>query len=325
MPSMITHYLASEKILNSLHTQSMQSRLKKELDLYTLGSNGPDFLFYANCKPKDFYKSHRLNRLGSKMHSEKINAFYEHAISCLLAQKDSAIFDRMFAYLCGHLTHWALDSTCHPYIFYHCGRGKLMHANFHHQMESAIDCEMLKREKCCDIESFANYELIQVNDVNVQAIARFYVSIAQSVYHEKIYVYDIRKAMQSWRDILRFFYDPAMKKYKWFKNIEILIKQPYLFTGYIVRNQQDDHIDVLNQAHSAWCHPCDSSLRFTSSFLDLYEEGCDRGVRAIEFLDNVVNQGGKQEKLLVFLDDKAYDSGLNTYKEMCNSKIIYHP
>ena len=37
--------------------------------LYAIGANGPDFLFSSHAKPWEAYKSHALNRLGSKLHA----------------------------------------------------------------------------------------------------------------------------------------------------------------------------------------------------------------------------------------------------------------
>ena len=68
--------------------------------------------------PWDVYKSHELNRLGSRMHNEHINDFYECAYAQLYKSRQiKKIQERMIVYLFGHLCHWALDKTAHPYIY----------------------------------------------------------------------------------------------------------------------------------------------------------------------------------------------------------------
>lgn len=78
--------------------------------IYTQSAqNGPDFLFFSHAKPWEAYKSHELNRLGSKLHAGYVNAFYTEAIRSIRRQTITEVRKDMMAYLFGHLCHWALD------------------------------------------------------------------------------------------------------------------------------------------------------------------------------------------------------------------------
>lgn len=116
MPNIITHKIFAEEVLKSMTKHDIRSMIERHPQIFYIGSNGPDFLFFSHIKPWESYKSHALNRLGSAMHAHGINAFYETAIECIRAQKHEDVKELMSVYLFGHLCHWALDKTTHPYI-----------------------------------------------------------------------------------------------------------------------------------------------------------------------------------------------------------------
>ena len=87
MPNIITHKIFAEEVLKSMTKHDIRSMIERHPQIFYIGSNGPDFLFFSHIKPWESYKSHALNRLGSAMHAHGINAFYETAIECIRAQK----------------------------------------------------------------------------------------------------------------------------------------------------------------------------------------------------------------------------------------------
>ena len=118
MPNIITHKIFAEEVLKSMTKHDIRSMIERHPQIFYIGSNGPDFLFFSHIKPWESYKSHALNRLGSAMHAHGINAFYETAIECIRAQKHADIKELMSVYLFGHLCHWALDYPCYEICAY---------------------------------------------------------------------------------------------------------------------------------------------------------------------------------------------------------------
>ena len=143
MPNIITHKIFAEEVLKSMTKHDIRSMIERHPQIFYISSNGPDFLFFSHIKPWESYKSHALNRLGSAMHAHGINAFYETAIECIRAQKHEDVKELMSVYLFGHLCHWALDKTTHPYIFYRTGNCRGVSAGLHHRFESMMDTMML--------------------------------------------------------------------------------------------------------------------------------------------------------------------------------------
>ena len=67
MPNIITHKIFAEEVLKSMTKHDIRSMIERHPQIFYIGSNGPDFLFFSHIKPWESYKSHALNRLGSAM------------------------------------------------------------------------------------------------------------------------------------------------------------------------------------------------------------------------------------------------------------------
>lgn len=106
MPAAYTHYRLGKIVLASIQ-QPLKTVLENNLDLFNVGLHGPDILFYN--RP---YIHSKINRLGSAMHKQRADIFFYQAIEILKETKSEA----QFAYLCGFVCHYILDSNGHPYI-----------------------------------------------------------------------------------------------------------------------------------------------------------------------------------------------------------------
>jgi hypothetical protein len=64
MPAGYAHTVYGQEVLKRL-PQDMQEVIKKDLDLFVIGLQGPDILFYY--RP---LKENEVNRIGNQMHKE---------------------------------------------------------------------------------------------------------------------------------------------------------------------------------------------------------------------------------------------------------------
>ncbi len=81
MPNIITHKLFAQKVFQNCDKQDIKNMIEKHLQLFYIGSNGPDFLFFYHMQPKEMMKEHSLNHIGSALHAGNVNAFYERTRS----------------------------------------------------------------------------------------------------------------------------------------------------------------------------------------------------------------------------------------------------
>lgn len=319
MPNIITHKIFAEEVLKKCQKKDIKEIIQKHLQLYYIGSNGPDFLFFYHAKPWEAYKNHSLNRIGSRLHSEGINAFYTSAIASVQKEKDLFVKEAQVAYLMGHLCHWSLDMKTHPYIFHKSGED----SSLHHRFESMMDTMMLKKYYHMDIRDFPTYEICEFDDEMLKAIARIYVPAIKDTFNEEIKVYQLREALTSWKEIQKMLHDPKAKKIKFLKAVEKVLRRPWAISGNVVPVEIDDTFDVLNEQKEAWLHPCDHQETSDASFQELFDEAIDQAVVLLDKVYGCVEYDAPSISLVNLLDDRAYDTGRKAGAEMKHFNVIY--
>ena len=132
MPAAYAHYRFGQQMLSML-PPAIQKIARAHPQLYNAGLHGPDPLFFHNI-----------------LHSDEVYAlasFYHHIPGTELfdgfcARLSHPADDRETAYLFGLLTHYALDSQCHPFIVELDSGGKCPHS----QLETEFDRFLLERD-----------------------------------------------------------------------------------------------------------------------------------------------------------------------------------
>lgn len=322
MPCMITHKLFAEQAWMRLNDHELSELIKKHAQLYYIGSNGPDILFYHNALPWQAHKSQRVSKLGNTMHSTRINAFYKKALEIIQQQTNEEIKERMIVYLLGHLMHWALDKSVHPYIFYWTGASEKVHMDHHHRIESDIDLKLLHRFKKMEAKQYQSYEICSYDDSMLQAIARLYVPIAKEVYHVDLKVHDIREALDQWKFLQKLFQDPNGKKERVIAQVEKLFNIPWRFRSYLLKQYEEEY-DVLNEEHRMWVHPCDDTISSHQSFLELFEEGLTLALPLLNKAYECMKKGQDEQEIIKILKNQSYDTSMSCLCEMKYFNIIY--
>ena len=112
----------------------LQKKIRPYMNYYNIGVHGPDIMFYYRS-----FSKNAVNQYGVKVHDEPMRCFLEHAFSVFKKQRRK---NAAFAYLAGFMTHYILDSTCHPYI-----RRRMVETGISHaEMETDWDYLMMKRD-----------------------------------------------------------------------------------------------------------------------------------------------------------------------------------
>lgn len=131
MPAAYAHYRFGSRALAKLPDQAAEL-IRRNRQMYDLGLQGPDFLFYYNP-----FAANRLGALGSELHRYTGRSFFTRAARGLKLRPD----EKTEAYLLGVLGHFALDSRCHPFINTHSGPG-----HSHIALESELDRRLLAED-----------------------------------------------------------------------------------------------------------------------------------------------------------------------------------
>ena len=322
MPNIITHTLFVQEIFDKVD-EATHDLFEPRLQLLEIGSNGPDFLFFHGMNPKDFYKKSDLRVTGSMFHAAHVNDFYQKALISIRNEQDEDIKKDMMTYDCGHLCHWALDATSHPYVFYRTGPCKGKSAWYHHRFESLLDAIMLKVKRECTIEDFKFYEVCDVTKEQARAIARIYVVAIRQILGFDIKPHQILESLNDWHFIETLFYDASGDKLKALQTLETFTKAYNSLSGYIVPNHPDDPYDVMNLLHTRWHHPSDSSFVSTESFFDLYDRAQLLAMEAIRLFLAACQNPDLDEDLLLLIKDRNYNLGVSNQAEMTNFDLIF--
>lgn len=315
MPNIITHYLFATSVKKKLNNEEVLNAIKEYPQEYTIGSNGPDFLFFYHffSKSEEYGK---VRKIGNELHGGYINKFYEMALNAYRQERDEDVRQAMLSYLAGHLCHWALDSTTHPYIFYRTGDCHGKSASMHHRFESMMDAMMLKNLLDTDIRKFPYYSLARSGLISDRVISNIYEPVARELFQVQLGKSEIRDCLAEWERILKLTYDPKGWKAKVVGLYEKKVNHPYLYRGNIVPASIDPTYDVLNEKKMEWNYPVDEARKSNASFMELFNEAIDLAIDCINAIYD-------EDKLMNLLDDKTYDMGVSGNREMVSFDLIY--
>ena len=160
MPATYAHYRFGRQALAALSVQ-VQAAVNAHPRLYDAGLHGPDPLFYHSMFRRD-----RLGVLASRYHRIPGGELFED----LCARLRETPREADTAFLFGLLTHYCLDSACHPFIV------KLDAAKTcgHSELETEFDRFLL----CLDAEPLPHTrdlgEHLRLGPEELEVMARFF-------------------------------------------------------------------------------------------------------------------------------------------------------
>ncbi len=176
MPSILTHQYFANLILEDV--KKMLPFLANQTTLVWLGSQGPDpFFFFGHAIFKKRLSTTTINQFGSTLHNQlpvdSLWPLLEHGWFGTKADEISK------AYVIGALTHYALDRTCHPYVFYRTGfdeHGSLTghYSADHARLEVEMDVAIVEKFKL-DPKVYQPKETLNVSKVSLQMISQLYM------------------------------------------------------------------------------------------------------------------------------------------------------
>lgn len=305
MPNIITHTLFADEVSDLLGLDVMLGRHQ----LFEIGGSGPDVLFFHGISPyKTPVVSKFIRQVGSELHEGHVNDFYKSALNSIRREKNNQIRDDMIIYVCGHLCHWALDSTMHPYIFYKTGFKRPRSAWDHHRFESLMDALMLKYKRDETIQDYDVTKITRHKPFQARAMARIYIPAIKDIFDIDVRPYVIEEALQDWNDMQGVFRDKTGRKIKGFQTLEKPLHLDNLFSGFAVPPVPEDNYDIFNLMHSEWQNPATEEV-FTDSVLDLYEQAKRKAITAITLFLEAVTSRAKEKEFLEFIGDRNYGTG----------------
>ena len=251
MPAFYTHSRFGKQVLESLNP-TLQEMIKKPEDLFFIGLQGPDILFYHKA-----YKKNAVSKRGYEMHYEAGDVFFNQAreiIKNINHQKAS------FSYIAGFICHFTLDSQCHPYIGVVEREKNLSHS----EIEAEEDRYLMIQD---GLDPLRHIDQLQVvgNDRNSRVIADFFQGISPR---------EIKQALHDMKFFSKIFCAPGKLKRGVVRLILKLAGQYKSLNGMII-----------NYEENPTCH--ESTMRIA----ELSQEAVPIAVDLIaEFYEAVANE-----------------------------------
>lgn len=163
MPSTYAHRRFGANVLEHLPDE-LRAQLEQNRELYDIGLHGPDLLFYYHAA-----KSNPVGALGNAMHEEPGRVFFDRARRVVHCEADR---DAALAYALGFVCHFALDSTCHPYVEAYVRESGVSHCEIETEFDNA-----LLREDGYDPMKFFTASHIKPSRQRAEVVAPFYEGV----------------------------------------------------------------------------------------------------------------------------------------------------
>ena len=115
MPAVYAHRRFGEKVLAACQNDEARTAIETYQDLFNIGLQGPDILFYYDPLRQNPYKA-----AGDALHDAPAAPFFEAGAAHVNGRPEG---QALLSYLLGFLCHFVLDSECHSYILSHPAGG----------------------------------------------------------------------------------------------------------------------------------------------------------------------------------------------------------
>lgn len=303
MSDIYVHLKAADAIYKACPA-NIRETITNHRQAYNLGAQGPDVLFYHRIFP--WTATSALKKFGHKVHTKNINAFFTRGFDHIEALDNQDLKALLSSYFYGFLTHYAIDTQTHPYIFYYSGhKGGYNHKYY----ECLLDSVMAKRTS---MAYGPTHKKIKLSSKDGLAIAHFLHTTIEEVYRAPADLEDIEESIKDMVTVLAVMYDPLHLKKPLIGLIDkVSHSRGKLITGIFPRKLDPD-VDYFNLNHKEWYHPCPPHRPSRASFLDLLDTGQALALKFITAGASYMEKTMDKDEFQTILGNLAYDTGLRS-------------
>lgn len=277
MPAVVSHYIMSEKLIDDVREYYPSFKLNRTAFIW--GGNGPDFFFCHRILP--WQKGKSYNKIGTLIH--KMPA--ENILEYLVAYSKRAESDTAMSYALGFISHYAFDSTAHPYII--CRAEELAQpkegihtSTCHNDIEANLDVLLYEHfyKKPLTSVSLRTLSPLDANIMNIIAdmLHRFMVMYSLPIMSRK----EIITAQRDWHTGLALLNDKTHFKKNALRLGEKAVKLPPVLSSLVRPSNKKISYDYANTEHKEWQSPFTDEIS-TDSFYDLFDKAHTRSIELI--------------------------------------------
>ena len=280
MPAIISHYLLAERVMDEISHRHPGLFIHR--NAYIWGASGPDIFFCHRLLPHQ--KGRSLHTYGTKLHSAPAHKMLNY----LAAYARHVSSDICMSYALGFATHYAFDSTAHPFILYYSEcmskRQPRKHPSVcHNELESALDSILLRHDRRQPISSFPLQSAAPLDREANEAAAEALQGYFLYAFGLGVYRSEIVRAQKDWHFGLAALNDRTGAKLRIISSAEKAVGLPPLLSPMFRRDFPDLSHDPANLKRSQWYDRASQRER-TESFFDLTDQAQKLSVKLIEKL-----------------------------------------
>ena len=266
MPAVVSHYLLAQRVFDALAENEPNLRLNHTAFLW--GAFGPDIFFTHRVMP--WQKGKSLSYLSKKMHCTNAEKILNYLMS--YARTNESIIAKSYAL--GFATHYAFDSTAHPFVNYFAAamaeKNPSVHSSvYHNEIESSLDTIFLKYEKNIQITEFKLQQTAPLDKDVMTVIADVLHKYFLSYGMGNIPLQDIVQVQHDWHNSLVLITDRSTLKKSAVRLGEKLMHLSPILSPIIRTPHPDLSHDYANLKHTEWYAENDKFTVHNESFFEL--------------------------------------------------------
>lgn len=213
MPSTYAHRRFGANVLAMLPAELAQT-IGQHRQLFDVGLHGPDLLFYYHA-----LKSNPVSTLGNAMHDKPGRVFFERARGVVRQAEDR---QAALAYALGFVCHFALDSTCHPYVERYTRERGVTHC----EIETEFDNALMRKDGLDPLKFFTAGHICPT-EVNARVITPFYEGISEQQTLEALKgMVSVHRLLQASNPVKRWVVLTGMKVVGKYDGLHGLVANP---------------------------------------------------------------------------------------------------
>lgn len=308
LPAVLTHYFCGDACVNALcaGADDAFNCVANNRDIFNLGCQGPDILFFSFDK--------KLSRLGSRMHERGINGFFAECINIIRKTAEHDGRSVMESYMYGFLCHYALDCATHPYVFYKSGfsdvsgnLGQAFNAS-HRFLETTIDC--IISEKFMDKKPHEQNipKILQAPGADMEDVSELLSKTINVAYDEDCEPEDFEKSMRRMRLVYRLFRSKRGRPPVLSFIAKLLPDRGAKYA--LMHYEPVRQLDYLNEQRDAWFYPWNDSVEINFSFMDLFQKAVEDSCILISAFRRAINRQLEDKIALSIIGNKNFSTGL---------------
>lgn len=307
MPASFVHQSVAGEALKRLSSPPGEDVLPAAL----AGAEGPDPLFFSLAPA---VSGPYPPRVGSALHTKNTADF-------LLALCEACAGDALLrAYCLGFFTHYAADTTFHPFVYAHSVTpdGKYsgtLHCTLEHGLET-LHYRRTGHASGLPVQMAGYAALSREKKAN---LARpFAAAIATALPELALSESRVLKSFQDAVDLCALLRSESGRKYRLLGGaLRPLGLQGALYAHMMPPEPPEQ--DIANDARVPWASPWEPDRSRDEGFTELYAAAVDRAAELCEAALGVMRGRVAKASLRALLGDFSYDSGL-PWRESCRAE-----